>query len=220
MTETRSRLLSAGIDLLHEQGVRAGVGHIRLADVARRAGYTPSAAYRCWASQDDFHRDLVAATLAWRDRHSIADTTRMVRDLISARVPWAEILRVGGNSNAERTAAEVEFYTSLALRAAVGNDPTLRSIAEQRVAEGLKAHSELYAVLLDVYGREMRPPYTIDHITATLAALADGFAVQDISGDHHPHLDRDVPGAGRDWSLFACLLEIVTESMTRPRDGT
>ena len=219
MTETRSRLLDAGIDLLHELGVRPGVGHVHLAEVARRAGYTPSAAYRCWDSQADFHRDLAAAALAWRDRALIADTTRMVRAMISAQAPWQEVLRVGGNSNVHRTPAEVEFYTALALRAAAGHDPELRSVADRRVADGLSAHSELFTVLLNVYGREMRPPYTIDHITGTIGALADGFAVQDVSGENHPHLDRDdvSDGVGRDWTLFACVLEIVTERMTRRR---
>ena len=124
MTDTRARLLDAGIALLHELGVRPGVAHVRLAEVAHRAGYTPSAAYRCWDNQADFHRDLAAASLAWRDRSLIADTTRMVRAMISAQAPWQEVLRVGGNSNVHRTPEAVEFYTALALRAAVGTDPT------------------------------------------------------------------------------------------------
>jgi AcrR family transcriptional regulator len=219
MTETRARLLDAGIALLHELGIRPGVAHVRLSDVAHRAGYAPSAAYRCWDSQDDFHRDLAAASLAWRDRALIADTTRMVRAMISAQAPWQEVLRVGGNSNVHRTPAEVEFHTALALRAAAANDPTIRAAAEHRVAEGLRAHSELFTILLEVYGREVRPPYTIDHIAAIIGALADGFALQDVSGENHPHLDRDDvdDDIGRDWTLFACVLEIVSERMTRPR---
>jgi AcrR family transcriptional regulator len=217
MTDTRERLLDAGIALLHEVGVQPGVAHIRLADVAHRAGYTPSAAYRCWNTQADFHRDLAAASLAWRDRSLIADTTRMVRAMISAQAPWQEVLRVGGNSNVHRTPAEAEFYTALALRAAAGHDPTVRSAAEHRVAEGLRAHSELFTILLEVYGREVRAPYTIDHISAIIGALSDGFALQDISGENHPHLDRDDvgDGSGRDWTLFACVLEIVSDRMTR-----
>ena len=220
MTETRSRLLDAGIELLHEVGLRAGVAHVRLAEVARRAGYAPSAAYRCWDSQEDFHRDLAAAALAWRsDAALIGDTTRMVRAIISAQAPWQEVLRVGGNSNVHRTPAEVEFHTALALRAAAGCDPELLLAAEERVAEGLRAHVELYTVLLNVYGREVRPPYTIELVSATIGALADGFAIQDVSGKGHPHLDRDDvgEGVGRDWTLFACVLEIVVERMTRPR---
>lgn len=219
MTETRSRLLETGIELLHELGIRAGVSHVRLAEVASRAGYAPSAAYRCWDNQADFHRDLAVAALAWRDRALIADTTRMVRAMISAHAPWEEVLRVGGNSNVHRTPADFEFYTALAIRAAAGHDPVLSVAADHRVAEGLDAHSALYSVLLDVYGREVRPPYTIDHIAATLGALADGFAIQDVTGQNHPHLDRRGigDGIGTDWTLFACVLEILTDRMTRRR---
>jgi len=219
MTETRSRLLEAGVDLLHELGIHPGVTHVRLTEVAHRAGYSTSAAYRCWETQADFHRDLAIAALEWHDRALIADTTRMVRTIISAHAPWLEVLRVGGNSNVERTPAEVEFYIALAIRAASGCDPEVGLAADRRVTEGLDAHGELYSVLLDVYGREMRPPYTIDHLAAVIGALADGFAIQDVSGDKHPHLERDEmgEGVGRDWTLFACVLEILSERMTRPR---
>ena len=166
MTETRSRLLEAGVDLLHELGIHPGVTHVRLTEVAHRAGYSTSAAYRCWETQADFHRDLAIAALEWHDRALIADTTRMVRTIISAHAPWLEVLRVGGNSNVERTPAEVEFYIALAIRAASGCDPEVGLAADRRVTEGLDAHGELYSVLLEVYGREMRPPYTIDHLAA------------------------------------------------------
>jgi hypothetical protein len=68
----------------------------------------------------------------------------------------------------------------------------------------------------------VRPPFTIEFVTATIGALADGFALQDVTGERHPHLDRDDvgEGVGRDWTLFACVLEIIVDRMTRRRGDT
>lgn len=51
------------MEMLLERGVSAGVGHIRLQEVVRRAQLTTGAAYRLWADQDDFHRDLGPAII-------------------------------------------------------------------------------------------------------------------------------------------------------------
>lgn len=221
MTETRSALLDAGVALLHERGVRSGVGHVSAADVARRAGYATSTLYRYWATQTDFHRDLAVAALEFRDRHALADTIKMVRELITAHAPLSEVLRVGANSNVDRDrASDVVWYTSLALRASAGLDPEVRRAADARVTEGLQMHRDLYAAILKLYALEMRPPFTLDHLTATIAALMDGFAVQDLSSTPHPRIERNEcdEGVGRDWTLFACALEVLTEQMTRPLD--
>lgn len=219
MGGTRAALLEAGVALLHERGVRSGVAHVSAADVTRRAGYATSTLYRYWATQDEFHRDLAAAALEFRDRHALADTIRTVRELITARAPLAEVLRVGGNDNVDRDReSEVVWYTSLALRASAGTDPEVRRAADARVTEGLGLHRDLYGALLELYGREMRPPYTLDHLTVTIGALADGFAMQAMSTAAHPRLERDDcdDAVGRDWTLLSCVLEMVTEKMTRP----
>jgi hypothetical protein len=100
--DARSRLLKAGIDILHDVGVTAGVGHVKMASACQRAGYTTGAAYRCWPTQADFQRDLAIAALEWRDRPSVADTVVSVRALIKSRAPLLEAIRVGAEHNVYR----------------------------------------------------------------------------------------------------------------------
>ncbi len=45
---------------------RRGVQHIRLQEVLRTVGLTTGAAYRIWADQDDFHRDLAVELVRLR----------------------------------------------------------------------------------------------------------------------------------------------------------
>lgn len=46
--DTRKLLIDVGIEILHERGANAGVGHIKLSEVVSRAGLTTGAAYRLW----------------------------------------------------------------------------------------------------------------------------------------------------------------------------
>jgi hypothetical protein len=54
--------------VLYETGVVAGVSHVKLAAAATRAGYTTKAAYRCWPSTEDFHRDVARAAILRNER--------------------------------------------------------------------------------------------------------------------------------------------------------
>ncbi|MBA3984471.1 MAG: TetR/AcrR family transcriptional regulator [Acidimicrobiia bacterium] len=217
----RRHMLDAGIDLLHETGVVTGVTHIKLARVAKRAGYTTGAAYRFWPTQEDFHRDLAIAALEWRDRSSIADTIASIRPVVDGGAPLLEVLRTGAEANVHRFPAETDFFITLALRAsAVHASGELVEASRTRVEEGLQSHVELYEALMAMFGRRPRPPYTSYHLASVLAALAEGFAIQDVGGEHQ-HLDRpDLgKGIGSDWTLFGSATQAVVEHFTEPIDA-
>ncbi|MEJ7722199.1 MAG: hypothetical protein WKF58_18025 [Ilumatobacteraceae bacterium] len=82
-TSARREMLEAGIALLHERGVVTGVTHIRLARVAKRAGYTTGAAYRFWPAPS---RSIWAGS-GWRSLPVGACTTsaRLLTDGIRAQ---------------------------------------------------------------------------------------------------------------------------------------
>lgn len=219
--ETRERLLEAGIRMLHETGVVAGVEHVRLADVCARAAYTTGAAYRIWPTQADFHRDLAIAAIRWRDRSPVADTLASVRGALLERAPLAEVVRVGAEANVSRMPRETDYYVTLALRACALHDERLAEASTQRVAEGIAAHDQLYTALLAQYGRRPRPPFTGAHLAAAVGALAEGFAVQDTTRDRHPRLVLDGygPGVGTDWTLFGATMMALVEGFTEPVPG-
>jgi AcrR family transcriptional regulator len=216
--DARQRVLDAGVSLLYETGVVAGVSHVKLAAAAGRAGYTTGAAYRCWPSQEDFHRDLARAAILRKERASIADIVADIRPVIDAGAPLLEVLRVGAEANLCRGPDRADFFVSLALRASALSDPELVGASDERVCEGLADHTALFAALAKLYRRRMRPPFTIEHYTAVVAALAEGFAIQDSTGTRHPRLERDGlgDGVGRDWTLFGAVLQIVVEAFTEP----
>ncbi len=214
----RNLLLDTGVKVLHEKGIRAGVGHVKLAEVAAQAGYTTGAAYKHWPSQADFHRDLALAALQWRDRSAVADTINSIRHLVDSDAPLLEVLRVGAEANIHRLPEETEFFTTLSLRASAMHDDGLMAASFERVEAGLAAHADLYAALLKVFHRRMRVPFTLSHMVKVVAALAEGFAIQDGFGVRHHHLDREGlgEGVGRDWTLFGTALQLLVDAFTEP----
>lgn len=85
--QTKDLLIRTGIAMLLDRGTSAGVSHIRLQEVVRRAGLTTGAAYRLWADQDAFHHDLAVAATSWRSDAPAAETWRRIGELVSSHAP-------------------------------------------------------------------------------------------------------------------------------------
>lgn len=64
-TRPRTAAASGDADAAGARGF-AGVQHIRLQDVLRHAGLTTGAAYRLWADQSDYQRDLAVSMVRLR----------------------------------------------------------------------------------------------------------------------------------------------------------
>lgn len=218
LERTRQLLLDVGLEMLHERGVDVGVHHVRLSEVVEAAGMTTGAAYRCWDNQDVFHRELAGAAIGWRDQTSIAATVAGIRSLVDAGAPLAEVIRVGAEANLHRYPDDAGFLITIALRAAAPRASALAEAGRQRSADSLLAYAELYAALLNVSRRRIRPPFTLEQMTMALASLSEGFALQAISGEPHVRVefgDR-APGVGNDWTLFGCAVEGLVEWFTEP----
>ena len=229
-TETRRLLVDTGVAMLHERGVTAGVTHIRLQDVLRRAGLTTGAAYRLWSDQEAFHRELAVAATRWRDDAPLSATVRAIKPLIEGKAGLGEVIRIAaathidgfdpGRGATTALPARHTFLTTLALRATAGHDPDLQAASRERHADSVASFGELYAALMSVYCRRMRHPFVLDDFTAALAALGEGFALQAIEGEPHRMVEV-VDGDGRRhrWTLFGQAIQALVDAFTEPIDA-
>ncbi len=215
---SRQALLDAGVDLLLETGVTPGVDHIKMSSAARRAGYTTGAAYRFWDNQHEFQRDVVVELLHKRDEIAVAETVAGIRHLVDAGAPFREMIRAGAAANVHSLPGSALYFTTLVVRASTLWDPELCAISAERVRDGLSNFVQLYEVLLRVFHRRMRPPYTVDHLALVLAAMAEGFSIQGSTGIEHPHFDRADLGerVGTDWTLLGVAIEAIVDRLTEP----
>ena len=227
--ETRALLLRVGMQMLLERGVSAGVQHIRLQDVLRRAGLTTGAAYRLWSDQEDYQRDLAVAMVQLRLSGPADYVRAAVDDLIAAGAPGNDVIRAGADAHVRTTFADAaaddpataldaqQFLVSLALRTTARTWPELRDAANERHRESIAAFAEFYAYLMEAYGLRMKTPLTITDFTEAMAAMGEGFAIRALEGLEHPRCtstDGDEVPAG-EWTLFALgVRALVSEFMT------
>lgn len=230
--ETRALLLRVGIQMLLERGVSAGVQHIRLQDVLRRAGLTTGAAYRLWGDQNDYQRDLAVAMVGLRLSSPTEAVSTAVKELIAGGASGDDVIRVAAETHLRTTAVDnvapsdvldaQQFLISLALRATAQTWPELRDAAIERRRESITAFAEFYAYLMEAYGQRMKSPLTLTDFTETVAALGEGFAIRALEGLEHPRYeatgDDEIPTG--DWTLFALgVRALVNEMMTPAQDG-
>ena len=202
------------MQMLLERGVSAGVQHIRLQDVLRHAGLTTGAAYRLWADQSDYQRDLAVSMVRLRLSEPTDYARSAVAGLIAADVRTAA---VDLDDPADARDAQ-QYLISLALRTTAKTWPELRQAAHDRHNESITAFAEFYAYLMEAYGFRMKSPLTITDFTEAMAAMGEGFSILALEGIEHPRFTADesddIPAG--EWTLFALgVRALVNEFMTR-----
>lgn len=213
--ETRALLIRVGMQMLLERGVSAGVQHIRLQEVLRRAELTTGAAYRLWGDQTDYQRDLAVAMVRLRLSAPVQYVRDAVSGLIEAGAPGDDVIRAAANAHVVSSSRDTDgpedsldaqsFLIALALRTAADTWPELQAASLERHAESVAAFNEFYTFLMESYGLRMKSPLTITDFTEVMAALGEGFAVRSLEGIPHPRIQagpRDEVSAG-EWTLFA-----------------
>lgn len=218
------------MQMLLERGVAAGVQHIRLQDVLRRAGLTTGAAYRLWADQTDYQRDLAVSMMKLR-LSGPADYARdAVIDLVKQGAPGDEVIRAAAEAHVRTAWREVDspaeeadaqsFLIALALRTTAQTWPELKEASIERHRESIAAFNELYQFLMESYGVRMKAPLTIEDFTQALAAIGEGFAVRALEGVDHPVFEageEDEIPSGR-WTLFALAVRALVNEFMVPVD--
>ncbi|WP_431804412.1 hypothetical protein [Microbacterium sp. bgisy203] len=229
--ETRALLLRVGMQMLLERGVSAGVQHIRLQDVLRRAGLTTGAAYRLWADQNDYQRDLAVAMVRLRLSRPTDYARVAVEELITSGASGDDVIRAAAEAHVRTTAVDTDdpadaldaqqFLIWLALRTTAQTWPELREASNERHRESIAAFAEFYAFLMESYGLRMKSPLTITDFTEAMAAMGEGFAVRALEGIEHPrvraHDGDDVPAG--EWTLFALGVRALVNEFMTPVDG-
>lgn len=225
--DTRRELINAGLQMLFERGAAVGVQHIRLQDVLRRVGLTTGAAYRIWADQTEYQRDLAVAAVRLRISAPTSEATAVVEQLIADDVTPDELIRIVAAGQMEllerfRThpvAPEAEvFVTVLTLRMTGAAWPELAAASAERHSESVSEFAELYQRVLDEMGYRMRTPYTVHDFAEAMTALTEGFAVRAAEGLDLPvltiaHGSEGPPGT---WSLYGLAIRaLVTEFTVR-----
>jgi AcrR family transcriptional regulator len=230
--QTKALLLRVGMQMLIEQGVSAGVQHIRLQDVLRRAGLTTGAAYRLWGDQTDYQRDLAVAMVRLRVSSPTETARAAVEGLIASGAEGDEVIRAAAETHVRATMQRESdptavldsraFLIALALRTTAETWPELREASIERHRESIDAFADFYRQLMAAYGLRMREPLTLQDFTQAMAAAGEGFAVRALEGVEHPTYeipgDAEVPAGS--WTLFGLTVRALVREFMIREDGS
>ncbi len=203
----RQALLDAGRAMAHEQPAGPPLEHIRLTDVAERAGVSVGALYHYWESQDDYRDDLLDEVFAPHRFDPPGDD--LGGDLL-------ELIRTGTESELDRLRRSPDLRVLMAMWAAADR------VIESRVAAHFRAVGEdwaaFYESVFTAFGLEVRPPFSYAQVAALLTAVGDGLAVRSSVDPDAVPTDVEVDGEGR-WTLLGAALVALLPAFSRPIGG-
>lgn len=223
LDETRTLILDAGVELLAEAGYAIESADLTLIDACRRAGLgTAGSGYKIWPTQQAFRTDVLRHMLV-QGGNSMFRTDRLIAafEASAGDLDKTSLLRVTSNENASATIGSAEFARYVAVWNAAGNDAQLRDdlVATQR--DQFAELAELYRALLDLFDREMVPPYTVELMLRAMTSQAEGmamsFAYDDRLGVNDIQRPTGPDGELERWHLYGCVVEAIVDTFTRPR---
>lgn len=222
--QRRDDYLAIGADMVAEavKGVPPDPGlalaHVKVADVAERAGVTKGALYHLWPSQEDYWHDLLLY-LFEQDRlvseSSIAAEAERLRAAMASDDPTDLVEHANVVFDALKDdpgfLVRVGIYSYL-------YDGAVRERLDHEYRAGLARLADFLGWGLDRLGLRMRPGVSLEQFASAVITLLQGTVLEyRIHPDRTPDLEVD----GRRISLFAAGAVALTQGFTEkvPAEG-
>jgi AcrR family transcriptional regulator len=173
---SRDRVLQAALDLITE----AGIGEVRLAEIARRASMSSGQVMYYFTSKEH----ILLETLAWRDGQDLSRTRATLATVTGA---WSQLERfIGLYLPASPADPSWILWMEVWARA-----PHNRQVS-QRMEELLQPWRDELAAIVTCGVQEdaFTAPAAIDDFTLRFAALLDGLAILHLRQMHQPSRER------------------------------
>ena len=215
--ERRVDYLDVGVDMLTEgTSGRPGPGlafaHIRIADVADRAGVTKGALYHLWDSQEHYWHDLMLFLLEEGRLAGMPDITDATQEHarhvegVPNPVEWANFVF-------DRFRDDPSFFARIGKGSYLQETHEVRGDLDEEFRSSLDEFESMVTAAVEQMGRTPRPGIDIRDFAVSVASLMHGFCLEHrIDPARTPDFELD----GERTSLFAvavtALLDAFTES--------
>ncbi|HET8930002.1 MAG TPA: hypothetical protein VFN21_05030 [Acidimicrobiales bacterium] len=224
LDETHDLLLDTGVRLLLDSGVNVTLGAISLMDVCRAAGLTTAgSAYKIWETQEDYRVALMRHLLreAVPGTEAIELLTAVLEAPDTDLPDLTELIRSVAAANATDSIANEASPVYLALWLAAQHDPVLADELYTADVELIDAYGAMYDALVTRYDHDWVPPFNGRLLAVSLSALVEGLDLRSRATPalvNEPLVRPTGPdGADEEWHLFACGVEALIHTFTRPR---
>jgi AcrR family transcriptional regulator len=220
--ERKDDYLDIGAALVAESSLGTGsdaglaLAHVKIADVAERAGVTKGALYHIWDSQEAYWRDLLQHLMDG-NRLFGADQLDDIGRRISEASATRPTLREYANAVFDSMSQDPAFFARISLFSYL-HDEAVRADLDSEFVETLGRITPALEQALSDMDRRIREGSTLMDFAVAVAALLEGLCLQyRISPERTP--DIPVRGDTR-WTLFAASAEALLYGYTEPTQDT
>ena len=239
--ETHQLIVSTGVRLLLENGLRGGCDHVGMAEVLttieRDTGQriTNASVYgRIWPKQSDFHRELLLAAAEFYPNGEEAATLESARAILDradlstsqARArALREICRQSGAAHVVALSASRAWQTWLAIWAITVSTPSMDDDLERgpaiasRHEHAVRNFAEVFEEVLPRLRYRARPGVDLAQAAMAIYALSEGLALHDRFAPEQI-VTLSLPSGRNDqmqpWTLFAVGVEALLTRFVEP----
>jgi len=220
--ERRDDYLDIGAALVAESSLSGGsdpglaLAHVKLADVADRAGVTKGALYHIWPSQEAFWRDLLQHLLDTNRLFGAEQVAAVGTELTEASTT-RPTLRVYSNALFDSLASDPTFFARISLFSYLQDD-AVRTSLDADFRQSIELALPVLEDAITRMGRSVADTEALWALAVSVSALLEGLSLQrQIDPKRTPDLPIG-PDAER-WSLFAAASEALLLAYTHPADS-
>jgi AcrR family transcriptional regulator len=220
--QRRTDYLDIGADLVAESALAGdsepglALAHVKLADVADRAGVTKGALYHIWPSQEAFWHDLLVHLMESNQLFG-ADQLAAIGHELAEAIGAAPTLRDYGNALFDSLSTDASFFARISLFSYL-DDQFVRGELDRSFRDSVERVMPALEGSIEAMGRRMVEGTTTWDLAVSIAALLDGLCLQyRISPDRTPELPL---ADGARWTLFAAAADALLAGYTEPLEPT
>lgn len=231
--ELRELLVSAGVELLVDEGLGTGAGHLTFKRVfewlEQHAGIrvtNASVIGRIWNNQSEYQTEVLVAIASNDGTEMLESAYQTLRpslagfDRTTVEGRWqslAELARVGGAAHLELLSRSTRWQRWVGVWALVmaghgqvGDDDPVAEALRQGYENVSRRLETGYAQMLSSFGFRLREPLTLRQLTVATGALAEGCALRSSVDPASTQRILRPTGPGRadqEWTLFSVGVE-------------
>ena len=217
--DRRISYLDLGAQIVGESASTGGsdpglaLAHVKMADVADRAGVTKGALYHLWPSQESFWHDLLEHLIETNQFFGVEQVRAVQADFVDSSHPLPS-LRDFGNALFDSISTDPAFFARISLFSYLDDD-RVRSELDRSFRESIEVVLPAVDQTITAMGRRLADGATLWDVAVAIGSLLEGLCLQHrVAPDRTPDLTLD----DERWTLFAATAEALILGHTVPID--
>jgi AcrR family transcriptional regulator len=177
---TRQALLESGMRILLDEPATRAFSHLTASRVATEAGRTTGALFHQWPTLDDYKRDLIAHVFAPSQSATFPAIAATIIDVLGKSGSLHDAIVAGSRDALEVAPHDPHTIVEVLMWNRAARDATFREDVAPHYDALDAMGGEFIKGLVELAGREMRPPFTPEVFAAVCAGMVQGIAIREV----------------------------------------